>query len=127
MENEHKITIRDPINFVEKGWGNEIWIVNGKYCGKILNFNKGAQFSDHFHILKTETFFLMKGKLELKTIDLSTASPEYRIIEGGQVIDIPTNCPHQIKALEESVVIEFSTEHFDSDSYRIGKGDSQKS
>ena len=29
-----------------KGWGDELWITNNdKYCGKILQFNKGSSFS----------------------------------------------------------------------------------
>jgi hypothetical protein len=30
---------------------------------------------------------------------------------------------HQMEALENSELFEFSTEHFDNDSYRITKGD----
>jgi len=31
--------------FIEKGWGHEfIWATNDKYCGKFLQFNKGAKF-----------------------------------------------------------------------------------
>jgi hypothetical protein len=31
--------------------------------------------------------------------------------------------PHQLYAMEEGEIIEVSTQHFDSDSYRIYKGD----
>jgi hypothetical protein len=33
--------------------------------------------------------------------------------------------PHQLKAIDESEIFEVSTQHFDDDSYRIDKGDSQ--
>jgi hypothetical protein len=48
---------RTPVHFVKKGWGSELWLVNGDlYCGKILRFNKGKKCSLHYHKLKTETF-----------------------------------------------------------------------
>jgi hypothetical protein len=33
--------------------------------------------------------------------------------------------PHQLEALTEGVIFEVSTQHFDSDSYRIWKGDTK--
>jgi quercetin dioxygenase-like cupin family protein len=121
------IEIRKPIKDVPKGWGGEIWIVNNKeYCGKILKFNKGSKFSMHYHIEKEETFFVSKGKLLLKSINLQNADEYFNEINAGDVVDIPRFAPHQLTALEDSEIIEFSTHHEDSDSYRIAKGDSQK-
>jgi quercetin dioxygenase-like cupin family protein len=123
----------DPITFNhfpevhEKGWGREIWIANNeKYCGKILEFNKGAEFSMHYHMLKHETFYILEGKIELRGYDLSDASPRSEVYAQGTVITIPAGNPHKIIALEKSRVIEVSTQHFESDSYRIIPGNSQK-
>ncbi len=111
----------------KKGWGEEVWIANhDKYCGKILRFNKGAKFSMHFHILKHETFYVIKGKLELDCYDLSDATEHSGEINVGDVIVIPPGNPHRLTALEESEILEISTRHFESDSYRILPGDSQK-
>jgi sugar/nucleoside kinase (ribokinase family) len=44
----------------------------------------------------------------------------------GDIVDIPQFNPHKIEAIKESTIIEISTHHEDSDSYRIAKGDSQK-
>lgn len=110
-----------------KGWGEEIWIINNeKYCGKLLKFNKGALLSDHFHIEKEETWYVLEGKLELRHYDLKNAERLISIIKKEDVVHIPPNTPHQLKALEASTIIEVSTPHSESDSYRIGKGDSQK-
>jgi mannose-6-phosphate isomerase len=110
-----------------KGWGEEVWIINNdKYCGKLLKFNAGAQFSDHFHVEKNETWYVLEGKLELRYYNLTNAEKITRIIKKGAVVHIPQFNPHQLRALEDSVVIEVSTEHKESDSHRIGKGDSQK-
>ena len=111
-----------------KGWGYEDWIVNNeKYCGKILHFEKGKKFSVHYHKIKDETFFLLKGKLtviladspedyEKKKITESTMSP-------GESLHIWQGRVHRVIALEESDLLEFSTQHFEEDSYRIEKGD----
>jgi quercetin dioxygenase-like cupin family protein len=45
------------------------------------------------------------------------------ILEPGQNFYVYTGLRHQMIALEDSELFEFSTQHFDSDSYRILKGD----
>jgi mannose-6-phosphate isomerase-like protein (cupin superfamily) len=114
-------------NIVEKKWGREIILHNDEnYCGKLLQFNKGAKFSMHFHIKKIETFYVNKGKLVLKYIDTKDASTYIKELNVGDVIEIEPSDPHQIFAEEDSEIIEISTQHFDSDSYRIDKGDNQR-
>ncbi|TSC68814.1 MAG: cupin [Parcubacteria group bacterium Gr01-1014_56] len=110
-----------------KGWGAEIWIINNeKYCGKLLKFNKGAMFSDHFHKNKDETWYVLDGKLELRHYNLENADRIISELGPGSVVHIPPSTPHQLIALEPSIVLEVSTPHEESDSYRIAKGDSQK-
>lgn len=110
----------------KKGWGEEVWIINtDKYCGKLLRFNKGALFSDHFHFVKDETWYVLQGKLELRHYNPANADRLITILKKGDVVHIPPPSPHQVYALEESIIIEVSTPHDEEDSYRIGKGDSQ--
>ena len=113
-------------NIVEKSWGRELWIVNNQeFCGKILEFNAGSKFSMHFHIEKKETFYVFKGRLLLNYFNLENADQHREELNVGDIVDINRFFPHQISAIEDSTIIEFSTQHKDSDSYRIGKGDSQ--
>lgn len=130
METAYKpiesITVTTP-EVHKKGWGEELWIVNNAdYCGKILRFNKGAEFSMHYHMIKHETFFILKGRILLKSYNLSDASQQEGNYSQGTVITIPAGNPHKIIALEETEVMEVSTQHFELDSYRILPGDSQK-
>lgn len=119
-------TFRSAIE-TKKGWGKEVEIANNeKYCGKLLVFKEGAKFSNHFHLIKSETFMILKGRIEFKCFDLTNANEFTYIFDEGQIIDIPAGCPHQIKAIIETTIVEVSTHHEDTDSYRIGKGDSQK-
>jgi mannose-6-phosphate isomerase-like protein (cupin superfamily) len=119
--------IIDTVQKYPKGWGEEIWIANNeKYCGKILNFFKGAEFSMHYHIKKEETWAVTKGKLLLKYYDLTNAEEKQRTLIVGDTVHLKPCVPHKLIALEESSVFEVSTQHFEDDSYRVQKGSSQK-
>ena len=116
---------RKPVNFVKKGWGHELWLVNNdKYCGKILYFEKDKRLSWHYHLVKSETFYLQSGRLLVKFSmqdDLDKA--DEAVLEPGDCFDVPAGLRHQMIALEESYLFEFSTHHEDEDSIRILKGD----
>jgi quercetin dioxygenase-like cupin family protein len=107
---------------VEKGWGYELWIHNDeKYCGKLLFFKSGKKCSLHYHKLKHETFYLQSGKLKCTFIDGDMT--ETVVMSPGDVKEIHRGLIHQMEALEDSTMFEFSTQHFEEDSYRIQKGD----
>jgi mannose-6-phosphate isomerase-like protein (cupin superfamily) len=120
-----------PISFhsvkiVPKGWGEEVHIINNSiYCGKILKFFKNKSFSMHSHDEKTETWYVIKGKLKLTYFDLSNADKFEKILNVGDVIHIPRGNPHQLESMEESDIFETSSTDYSYDSYRIGKGASQ--
>lgn len=109
---------------VRKGWGHEIWIWNGNYCGKVLHFEKGKRLSFHWHILKEETFFLHNGEILLKYgWDNDINKAEEILLKPGDTFYIPPGLKHQMIANEESDLFEVSTHHYDADSIRIIKGD----
>ncbi len=110
----------------EKAWGSETWIINRpEYCLKYLDFKKDKKFSMHFHTIKKETWTVQSGKFILKWINTENADKNEIILEKDMIIDIPRFLPHQIICIEEGRIIEVSTEHFEEDSYRVEKGDSQ--
>lgn len=112
---------------VSKGWGHEIIFSNNeKYCGKILHFHKDGKFSMHFHIKKQETWYIQSGKFIFKWIDTTNATIKEDELLPGDCITNHIGEPHQIICMEEGDIFEVSTTHFDSDSYRVMKGDSQK-
>lgn len=109
-----------------KAWGAENILYNGpEFCGKILKFKENAEFSTHYH-RKLELWLVILGKLLLKYFDLNNGDELEKELLPGQVIIIPRYVPHKLKALEYSEVFEISEQHFDEDSRRIGKGDSQR-
>lgn len=120
-------TFRKPEHHT-KGWGEEVWCANlPGYCGKILRFKPGAEFSTHFHAIKSESFYVLSGAIRLWWKNPENGKDCFRDMIAGEIADIPRLCVHRICALiDASEVIEFSTHHEDSDSYRVAPGDSQK-
>jgi len=119
-------TLECPSCNIPKGWGHEVIFENNeKYCGKLLVFKKGCRFSMHYHMIKDETWYVDSGEFLYRWIDTETAEVnEQHLKEGDSVRQYPGQ-PHQLEALTDGVVFEVSTQHFDSDSYRVWKGDSQ--
>jgi rfaE bifunctional protein nucleotidyltransferase chain/domain len=113
------------MKFVPKGWGYEHWLVNNDvYCGKKLFIHRGLRFSWHYHKVKHETFYVESGRCavmhgNLDDIEVAAMST----LEAGDRMEIPPLLRHQVLALQDTVIIEISTHHEDSDSYRIQKGD----
>ena len=103
------------VKVVDKKWGREEWLINEDYCGKRLVVNKGAQCSLHYHKIKDELFYIEKGKVtvehEGKKVELSQ----------GDFIRIKPTENHRFYGIEDSVIIEISTHHSESDSFRLEK------
>jgi len=114
-----------PMKYVQKGWGYEKWIINKEeYCGKLLFFAKGKQCSWHYHKKKDEVFYLQSGKLIVRYSDGDNPEvAEEILLDPGQNFYVYPGLRHQMYALEDSELYEFSTQHFDEDSYRVRKGD----
>jgi quercetin dioxygenase-like cupin family protein len=108
-----------------KGWGYEKWIINSSlYCGKLLVFNKNKRCSFHFHKIKTETFYLQSGLIKvLYSFGDEISEVKELVLMPGDSFHVPIGLRHQMIAAEDSELFEFSTQHFEEDSYRILKGD----
>lgn len=102
----------------EKTWGKEIWIHNSnQYCGKILEFKANHYSSSHFHLLKTETWFILSGHLTLEYTD--NGNRKEKTLLPNEIVHIIPGTIHKITAIEDSKIIEVSTQHMESDSVRI--------
>ena len=101
------------MEIVPKIWGEEHWIVNNeKYCGKKLVLKKGYRSSLHYHKIKEETFYVQSGKVLMEIKDKKW------IMNKGDIQHIKPNEWHRFTGLEDSELLEFSTQHFDEDTYR---------
>jgi len=111
--------------FVFKGWGWEDWIANNDlYCGKRMFCLRGKKCSWHYHLKKSETFFVQSGSLLLlygTSDDLNYSSG--RILSEGDEFHLVAETRHLFYGLKDTVFFEFSTHHEESDSIRVIKGD----
>ena len=104
---------------VEKPWGREIWYADqAAYAGKVLEVKKGCRLSLQYHERKTETLYLLSGKVLLTFRALAAGeSPSASLVSAadqrvwlpGQTVHIPVRTIHRFEALEDSVLIESST------------------
>lgn len=104
----------------EKSWGHEIWIANSElYCGKKLTILPNKTTSIHFHVKKTEHVYIGSGTLELTLIENTKTT--VHTLEAGDWIFITPGLVHGLANTSEDylVLFEFSTQHFNNDSYRI--------
>ena len=120
-----KTSSTQEIKFVPKGWGFEKWIVNcSEYCGKLLYFVKGRKCSWHYHIKKDEVFYIQSGKIKVYFSDNDDLKGSKEIVLGpGDNFHVYRGLRHRMEAIEDTELFEFSTQHFDSDSIRLEKGD----
>jgi len=115
----------DDIKIVPKGWGFEKWVVNTElYCGKLLHFNMGKRCSWHYHKIKDETFYVQSGELLLiYGEDDNINKGKMIVLRPGDKFHVYAGLRQQMQARIDTELFEFSTQHFDSDSYRIETGD----
>jgi quercetin dioxygenase-like cupin family protein len=105
------------MNYVPKRWGWELWIWNNeKYCGKKLFIKQGHHLSYHSHKLKDEVLYVESGRI----IFTHNLNEEIESLEmpAGYAFHVSPGVTHQMQALEDTILLEFSTQHFDEDSYR---------
>jgi mannose-6-phosphate isomerase-like protein (cupin superfamily) len=118
---EIEVNINTPKR-VEKTWGYELWVHNdNEYCGKLLVFTKDRnRFSMHYHLIKKESWYVQEGRFQFNWIDVENGKLQSTTLEKGQSVLIERGLPHQLIALvDNSIIFEVSTEHFDEDSYRV--------
>jgi len=63
----------------------------------------------------------LEGSLELTLIDTETTEEHTVCMEEGNAFELSQNVPHRLESGEGAKIIEISTFHEDSDSYRVLK------
>jgi mannose-6-phosphate isomerase-like protein (cupin superfamily) len=117
----------ENVKVVPKVWGEERWLHNDElYCGKILVLHGGKHCSLHYHKRKTETFYVASGQLQMELTDLASAEQSPPLIRevfemrAGDTLLLKPGMVHRFTGIApETQIFEFSTQHFDEDSYRL--------
>jgi mannose-6-phosphate isomerase len=104
---------------VPKPWGREIWYADqAAYAGKVLEVTAGKRLSLQYHERKTETLYLLSGRVRVTYRPLAageapasaTLGAEHEHLwEAGQALHIPVRTIHRFAALTDAVLLEVST------------------
>jgi len=108
-----------PPKIVLKPWGREIWYAEqAAYAGKVLEISAGKRLSLQYHERKTETLYLLSGRVIVtfrplvagETPAAATVSAEHEHTwEAGQALHIPVHTIHRFAAVTDAVLLEVST------------------
>jgi quercetin dioxygenase-like cupin family protein len=115
----------DKMTFAPKTWGTEVWVANSdKYCGKLLTLNKDGYCSYHYHKIKDEVLLVTEGKVLFvysvsPVVGDNVPSFKQIMLSAGQAWHVEPGVVHQFYGVTDAKITEFSTQHFDDDSYRI--------
>jgi mannose-6-phosphate isomerase-like protein (cupin superfamily) len=118
--------ITKPLKEVEKYWGDmKTLFENDLYTVKRIFMKKGTQSSMEFHIKKQESYYIESGKLKVGT-RIGRAKNTSLLLEKGDIFHIPIGFMHMRIALEDTIIIEFSTLDDDGDSHLVEDGKTYK-
>lgn len=80
------------------------------YCGKFIFVLKGQTCPMHYHRVKHETFYLVKGRVEMES------NNETVVMRQGDIKIMPQNTKHRFTGLEDSLILECSKPDLAEDS-----------
>lgn len=80
------------------------------YCGKFIFVLKGQTCPMHYHRVKHETFYLVKGRIEMES------NNETVVMRQGDIKIMPQNTKHRFTGLEDSLILECSKPDLAEDS-----------
>ena len=92
----------------------EFWIANEEeqgYCGKYMFLFTGQRCPEHMHKEKHETFFIVKGDVEM------TVAGDMVVMHPGDVLPLATSTRHTFKAATDCLILEISKPSVISDNY----------
>jgi dTDP-4-dehydrorhamnose 3,5-epimerase-like enzyme len=86
----------------------------------IFEIKEGFFRGSHFHEKKEEVFYIFDGKIRAIFMDMDTLQKEEKILEKGDRIRVKPRCGHIFRALEDTLVVEYSPQVFDpEDNYKM--------
>ena len=114
---EHKPGLKPKFSSPEdmgmRPWGKEelLVLVSGKFMLKRLTIKAGSKGGLQYHRLKDECGILISGKMIIRHENDKGEIVE-RVINPGDCFHFEPGIVHQEEALEDCVIIEGSTPHF---------------
>lgn len=97
--------------YEQEGLGLVVRVNEPEYCSKWLTLRPGQHCPRHYHKLKTETFFVLRGVVYLKADERMV-----RLLP-GQSFTLRPGVRHAFESVDGAVIEEVSTHDENSDSY----------
>lgn len=92
----------------------------------LITFTTGAIRANHYHKHAWQFDYILDGSIELFTtpVDDPDAEIERRVVSKGDLITIPANTIHAYRALEPSLMLDFTTQsreenRYEEDTFRV--------
>ncbi len=93
---------------VEKPWGKfEQFTLNEETTVKLLHVKEGHRLSYQYHLLRSEFWRIVSGKVEV------VLDGTRKMLRTGDSIFVPLRAKHRIEGIEDSVVLEIAYGRFD--------------
>lgn len=73
----------------------------------------GRSRGSHVHARRTETLYVIRGRLGGRWAEVASGAREERVLKAGDLVRVPPGWAHAYKALEYSQAIEHSDTPFD--------------
>lgn len=116
MEDAVEIRAGGELKVVHKPWGSETWLAYGEgmpYALKVIFLKKGTKTSLQYHVRKKETNFVYSGRIILHYQKTKGAEVVAEELGPKTCIQVPPGLVHRVEALEDTVLVEASTNHLD--------------
>jgi mannose-6-phosphate isomerase-like protein (cupin superfamily) len=98
---------------VEKPWGWElVWAEADDFVGKLLFVKAGESLSLQYHEVKDEAWLVHDGRATLELGEVGGELESFEIAPGDAYRFRP-HTVHRVTAIEDTLVIEVSTNHLD--------------
>lgn len=111
-----------PLKEVEKYWGNmKTLFENDQFTVKRIFMKKDTQSSLEYHVKKEESYYIESGILKVGA-RIGRAKNTSFLMNTGDIFHIPPGFMHMRIAMEDTVIIEFSTLDDDGDSHIVEDG-----
>jgi len=96
---------------VETPWGWEVVCAEAEdYVGKLLFVRAGESLSLQYHEVKDESWLVQEGRAKLELGEMDGELETFEIVPGDAYRFRPETV-HRVTAIEDTVVIEVSTNH----------------
>ena len=89
-----------------------------------FELHQGFSRGSHYHVHKDETFYVIKGRMFGVCVDMDTGVREELTVEKGEKVHIEPRCAHIFYGLEETLVVEYSSQKYDKeDAHKVEFGE----